>query len=806
MWKKAKWIGLPEEEIREKQIYQGDMNGRFVYFRHSFTLGEDMVSTGKAGEGQARLTLDVTANSRYRLWVNGTAVQSGPCRGDRYRHYYETIDVSEYLVPGENVLAAQVLLCDHSYVKSQYGCDRAPLISVASLPSGHRLAVEGTVTDAEGRILTDAAGEALADVTTGTADWKVYLDDSFYLVAEPFISDNLGASIEHLDFAKSPTGWKTASFDDSAWRTADVIESVEWGDFEKSVGLYLDFHMKERPIPLLMEEPHVLEGELGEPVFGKADEIVVEAHAKKRVRFALDVLSNTYPRYRFAGGKGAKVSFTYFERFVSREGQPAVKRDDFQNGVIGGNGLIDWVLLDAEDGEETVYEPFWYRTFRFLEIEIETADVSVIFYRPDYHKTGYPLKAKSHIVSKGAPWVKPLYEMCVHTLEGCMMETYMDCPFWEQMQYPMDTRLQAMFTYVCSEDTLLAKKALEDFHCSKIPEGLILGKAPAGYLQVITTFSLYYIFMLEDYYERTGDVETLRLYRGDVDEILDYYDRQIGSTGLVEHLDYWSFVDWQTAWGVSGGTPEAMMHGPSTIINLMYAFALLTGAKIQEVVGRSALAGEYRDRQREICGRVQTLCWDPERQMYREGPDFSQFSQHAQSWAVLNGMVSGEEAKALMTRTFVEKDVLRCFFSTCYELFRACEQAGCYDLTKQQMDWWIDLIGEHCTTCPETPVDSRSECHAWSVQPMYELMVVIAGIRRGTPGTPEFVICPHLDYVPDLAGEMTTDYGEIAFDYRKVDGRWKYQLTIPEGCSAIFRKKNGERVSLAAGTQIIEET
>ena len=49
MWKKAKWIGLPEEEIREKQIYQGDMNGRFVYFRHSFTLGEDMVSFGKAG-------------------------------------------------------------------------------------------------------------------------------------------------------------------------------------------------------------------------------------------------------------------------------------------------------------------------------------------------------------------------------------------------------------------------------------------------------------------------------------------------------------------------------------------------------------------------------------------------------------------------------------------------------------------------------------------------------------------------------------------------------------------------------------
>lgn len=817
MWKKAKWIGLPEEEIREKQIYQGDMNGRFVYFRHSFTLGEDMVSFGKAGEGQARLTLDVTANSRYRLWVNGTAVQSGPCRGDRYRHYYETIDVSEYLVPGENVLAAQVLLCDHSYVKSQYGCDRAPLISVASLPSGHRLAVEGEVVavpaavgyseetepDVEKR-KTAAEEKVLADVTTGTADWKVYLDDSFYLVAEPFISDNLGASIEHLDFAKSPTGWKTASFDDSAWRKADAIESVEWGDFEKNVGLYLDFHMKERPIPLLMEEPCVLTGELGEPVFGQQDQITVRAHGKQTLLFAVDVLRNTYPSYRFAGGKGTKVSFTYFERFVSAEGESEVRRDDYEHGEIGPNGLTDTIVLAAEQGEETVYEPFWYRTFRFLQIEIDAGEEDVTFFRPTYHRTGYPLNARSRITSS-APWVEQLFAMCVHTLEGCMMETYMDCPFWEQMQYPMDTRLQAMFTYVCSRDTALARKALEDFHCSKIPEGLVLGKAPTGYLQVITTFSLYYIFMLEDYYERTGDVETLRLYRGDVDEILDYYDRQIGSTGLVEHLDYWPFVDWQTAWGVSGGKPEAMLHGPSTIINLMYAYALLTGAKIQEAVGRSALAGEYRDRQREICGRVQTLCWDAERQMYREGPDFSQFSQHAQSWAVLNGMVSGEEAKALMARTFAEKDVLRCFFSTCYELFRACELAGCYDLTKQQMDWWIDLIDKHCTTCPETPVDSRSECHAWSAQPMYELMAVIAGIRRGMPGTSEFVICPHLDYVPDLAGEMTTDYGEIAFDYRKVDGKWKYQLTIPQGCSAIFRKENGERVSLAEGTQIIEE-
>ena len=33
MWKKAMWVGVPREEIEEKKIYQGDMNGRFAYYR-----------------------------------------------------------------------------------------------------------------------------------------------------------------------------------------------------------------------------------------------------------------------------------------------------------------------------------------------------------------------------------------------------------------------------------------------------------------------------------------------------------------------------------------------------------------------------------------------------------------------------------------------------------------------------------------------------------------------------------------------------------------------------------------------------
>ena len=499
------------------------------------------------------------------------------------------------------------------------------------------------------------------------------------------------------------------------------------------------------------------------------------------------------------GGAGAEISFTYFEKFT--KGIDQVKRDDYINGEIGQNGQRDTIVLD---GGSLLYEPFWYRTMRFLKIEIQAAGEEVRFYRPALLKTGYPLNPGSYIKSD-APWVEKVYDMCVRTLQGCMMETYMDCPFWEQMQYPMDTRLQALFTYVCSADTKLAEKALRDFHDSMLPMGLIQGRAPSNPKQIISTFSLYYIFMLLEYYRRTGDTDILKRYRADVDSILEYYDRHLGPQGLVENLGYWDFVDWQESWHDTMGRPAAVRKGPSTIINLMYGLALLDGAEINEATGRSGLAQEYRERQKNIADQIQNLCWDAGRGMFREGPSCQEFSQHAQSWAVLNGMLSGEEARRVMRRTFEEKDVLRCYFSTCYELFRACEKAGCYELTARQMDWWIKLLEEHCTTCPETPSNSRSECHAWSALPMYELISVMGGIRREAGSPARVEVCPHLDYVPNLEGGMLTEYGLVTFRYYPKDGGMQYELALPEGMEGSFRGANGGSAVLRAGKNEIWE-
>ena len=187
MWNEALWLGVPRAEIEEKKIYQGDMNGRFAYYRLDFMLDQ-----------RAELKADISANSRYRLWVNGQPVLSGPCRSDQFRHYYETVELGDYLQIGKNVLAVQVLLCDSMYVKEGPGDNRAPLNSVATLPAGHRLAVEG--------VLKGEEGNPLGEVTTGKAPWKVWLDNTFFLTKEPVVNGNMGALTERIDFNATPAG------------------------------------------------------------------------------------------------------------------------------------------------------------------------------------------------------------------------------------------------------------------------------------------------------------------------------------------------------------------------------------------------------------------------------------------------------------------------------------------------------------------------------------------------------------------------------------------------------------------------
>ncbi|MDB5147847.1 MAG: alpha-rhamnosidase, partial [Mucilaginibacter sp.] len=86
---KASWITVPGESLKDYGVY---------YFRKSMELATKPSS----------FIVHVSADNRYKLYVNQTLVSLGPARGDTYYWNYETVDLAPYLQAGKNLIAAVV--------------------------------------------------------------------------------------------------------------------------------------------------------------------------------------------------------------------------------------------------------------------------------------------------------------------------------------------------------------------------------------------------------------------------------------------------------------------------------------------------------------------------------------------------------------------------------------------------------------------------------------------------------------------------------------------------------------------------
>lgn len=130
-------------------------------------------------------------------------------------------------------------------------------------------------------------------------------------------------------------------------------------------------------------------------------------------------------------------------------------RTDDKNGHLLGVTDTYEVAGCGKRGDTETYEPFWFRTFRFIRLEIVTAEEPLTIESFDYQETGYPLEVKTWVTTSDES-MGDIWDISERTLRRCMHETYEDCPFYEQLQYAMDTRSQILYTYMISGDDRLA--------------------------------------------------------------------------------------------------------------------------------------------------------------------------------------------------------------------------------------------------------------------------------------------------------------------------------------------------------------
>jgi hypothetical protein len=85
------------------------------------------------------------------------------------------------------------------------------------------------------------------------------------------------------------------------------------------------------------------------------------------------------------------------------------------------------------------------------------------------------------------------------------------------------------------------------------------------------------------------------------------------------------------------------------------------------------------------------------------------------------------------------------------------------------------------STWAENPEPTRSDCHAWSASPNYDLLTLVAGISPAAPGFRKVRIEPHLHGLHHLDASMPHVGGPIHAVYEWSGGRWNATITLPPG-------------------------
>lgn len=157
-------------------------------------------------------------------------------------------------------------------------------------------------------------------------------------------------------------------------------------------------------------------------------ELQAECHSTAFLRF----------RFRAVGAPSSiKAKITYSEGYeLEPRSYPFFRsKGDRLDAEVGHLiGPFDEATLDLEDGQTVDYEPFWFRTFRIIRVELQVGSGSVEMSPPKATQVNYPMAVKASWKEPGNPTHEQMLEVSIRTMRNCMFDGYSDCPFYEQLQ------------------------------------------------------------------------------------------------------------------------------------------------------------------------------------------------------------------------------------------------------------------------------------------------------------------------------------------------------------------------------------
>ena len=289
-------IDVYHKEHEDVKVKKSEYLNKHILYRKNFNILKSGI-----------YTIDITADDYYKLYINGRFVCQGPAPAYHFSYYYNTVDITDFIEDGENIIAV------HTYYQG--------LINRVWQSGDNRTGLCLRIYNDENDMIISA-----------DESWKYSYDKSFDENAEAIGYDT--QYTENIDMRRAYHNWTTAEFDDSGWQNAVInpsddhilkasyipcvsVYNKKWQTAEKlSSGSYLFDFGKEITGGLHLE----IQGKEGSTV---------------EVMCAEELDENGLPRYKM------RCNVDYYEKWILSGKNDVIENFDYK--------AFRYVLVKTED-------------------------------------------------------------------------------------------------------------------------------------------------------------------------------------------------------------------------------------------------------------------------------------------------------------------------------------------------------------------------------------------------------------------------------------------------------------------------
>lgn len=739
----ASWIAVPGEQANSYGVY---------LFRKNIALAVK----------PSTFIIHVSADNRYKLFVNEKLVSLGPARGDLTHWNFETVDIASYLQAGKNSIAAKVW----------NEAERRPEAQI-SLRTGFIL--QGA-TDGEQIINTNDS-------------WKCIRDNSYKPIKISLPAYYVAGPGEQIDMNTHIRNWEKQEYNDSLWEKAQIIFPGSPRNIMGGYGTIDNWMLVPSGIPQMeLKQQRLAQVRKAEGVIIPSSfpavktPVTIPANTVTTILLDQSFLTNAYPTLIFSAGKNGTISIGYTEALFSKHPEKG-NRNEVEGKIFMGRH--DSIISDGSAGQ--IFTTLWWRTYRYIQLTISTKEDPLVIDDIYGTFTGYPFEYKAKLETEN-PELDTMLDIGWRTARLCAVETYMDCPYYEQLQYIGDGRIQGLVSLYNSGDDRLFRNALNLMDNSRQPEGVTLSRHPSYTPQYIPTFSLWYIGMLHDYWMYGADTNFIKDKLAGERQVLNYFHNYQQTDGSLKNVPYWMFTDWVSEKGWDAGTGPISKDGSSALLDLQLLWAYQVAADMENKTGMKQYASLYLQYAAQLKTTIRKKYWDKDKKLFADRAEKDLFSQHTNALAILTGTVDKKEAIALSHQLLTNKTLAAATIYFKYYLHLALIKAGLGNEYLNWLDKWRENINMGMTTWAEMSdvSSSRSDCHAWGSSPNIEFFRTVLGIDSDAPGFVKVKIEPHLGTLKNISGEIPHPNGKLSVAYMNKNNKWLIDINLPSKITGSF--------------------